>query len=120
MNALQRLPVGHRRSAHLRLPGPLAIQAMIALCVLLAALSPVAGGAALYLPLGATRPAQTIAWSRAHGASLIGPGPTAGSFYVRVPSGPLFAAALRDGAVLLAVPEALCGAPDPQQTAKPS
>ncbi|TYC86874.1 hypothetical protein [Novosphingobium sp. BW1] len=93
------------------LPGPMAVQAILALGVLLIALSPASHGTALYLPLTATSPARTVAWSRAHGAALVAPGPYRGSFFIRVPTGNLTGEALQSGALLFVVPEFLCGRP---------
>ena len=102
-----RLPV----SLHKVLPSPMAVQALLALGVLLIALSPASRGTALYLPLTATSPARTVAWSRTHGAALVAPGPYRGSFFVRVPADNLTGEALQNGALLFAVPEFLCGSP---------
>ncbi len=98
------------------LPGPLTLQALIALCVLLFALSPATGGTALYLPFGPDTSARTVAWSRAHGANLVAPGPYSGAFFLQIPSGNLTGAALSNGALLISVPEFLCGSKPPRET----
>jgi len=94
-------------------PSPLLLQGLIAAAVMAVALSPAQGGAALYLPLPGGAAGATVGWSRAHGAELLGSGPYQGALFLRVPDGSLGFAALRRGALLIAVPESLCGAPAP-------
>lgn len=100
------------------LPNPLVLQGMLAAVVFLFALTPSTGGTALYLPLAPARPAQTLAWSQAHGARPLAAGPYAGAFFLHVPSSQLTASALRDGALLVSVPEFLCGSTAPNKMAQ--
>lgn len=102
------------------LKGPLALQGFVATGVLLMALSPVDGGTALYLPIGARSAAGTIAWARAQGAALLAPGPYRGAFFLRLPGHNVSGAALRSGALLFAVPEFLCGTPPKNKMAQRS
>ncbi len=108
------------RSQRRLLPSPLTLQAILALIILLIALTPATSGTALYLPLGPASAARTIAWSQAHGARLLGAGPYQGAFFLHVPGKNLSGAALGNGAVLLSVPEFLCGAPAPEKMATAS
>lgn len=93
------------------LPGPLATQGIIAAIVMTAAMTPATGGAALYLPLMGNDKTTAISWSQAHHAELVGPGPYEGAFILRIPSGSLAVEALKQGALLISVPEFLCGSP---------
>ena len=97
-------------------PGPLGLQAILACAVLALALSPVRGGAALYLPLLSTNTAGTIAWSRTRHAEILAQGPYAGALYIRVHGQDATLGALSRGALLVAVPESLCAAGRTPQT----
>lgn len=99
------------------LSGPLAIQGVLAATAMIFVTSPAHGGAAVFLPLDGSGSAKAIAWSQANGAKLIAPGPYDGSFIVRAPQtgGPL--AAMRARALLISVPEFLCGTPTANRTA---
>ena len=91
------------------LTSPLALQGLVALVALMFALSPMRGGTAIYLPMYDAGIANTIAWSRDHGASLISPGPYDGAFIMRTGAQTSTTAALSHGALLISVPEFLCG-----------
>ncbi len=83
----------------------------MATLVLALSLTPARGGTALMLPLSfRATPALSLAWARAHGAAVIGSGPYAGSLLLRLPPSTSTADALSHGAVMLSLPEALCGA----------
>ncbi|MBH0113665.1 hypothetical protein I5E68_11965 [Novosphingobium sp. YJ-S2-02] len=97
------------------MPGPLVLQATIAVGVLTLALSPARGGAALYLPLSAATTASTVAWSRARNAEILAAGPYQGALYIRVHDAGTTIGALRKGALLVSVPESLCSGPRPTQ-----
>ncbi|WP_395332635.1 hypothetical protein WBP06_05465 [Novosphingobium sp. BL-8H] len=86
----------------------LALQGLIALAVMAFALTPARGGAALYLPIGGN-PAGAVDWARHEHAGYLAAGPYTGAAFVRVPSPAATLSALREGALLLAVPESLCG-----------
>ena len=101
-------------------PGPLALQGMIAAGVIAISLSPAGGGPAVFLPFDGGGMAQAVSWSRAHQAEIVAEGPYQGSLVLRVPPGPAAMDALRSGALLIAVPEFLCGIATNPQTAKPS
>lgn len=88
---------------------PLVVQGVLVLGVLLASLSPLSGAAALYVPLGSATQAQSIAWAKRHGGTLLGPGPLPGSIMIAGPAATDLAAAVRDGALLIAIPASLCG-----------
>lgn len=93
------------------------LQAGLAVIVAALSLSP-ASGTAVYLPLDGSGSVGAIAWSRGHGARLLAPGPYEGSYIMRVSPGTTTAAALADGALLIAVPELLCGAAVRQKKAQ--
>ncbi|CDO37656.1 MULTISPECIES: hypothetical protein [Novosphingobium] len=97
------------------LPGPLALQGIVAGLVLIVALSPSEGGAAIYLPFDGSGAARTVAWSRERGAEVVARGPYEGAFILRIPQGHHAMEALRQGALLISVPEFLCGSPDPSK-----
>lgn len=82
---------------------------------MLVALSPAEGGAAIYLPLDGSGAAHTVAWSRQRGAEVVAPGPYEGAFILRIPQDHLAMEALKQGALLISVPEFLCGSPDPSK-----
>lgn len=94
------------------LPSPLAVQGVVALAALVFALSPAQGGTALYLPLAGGDMASAVAWSRDNGARLLAPGPYDGAFIIRVNAGEDSLAAYSSGALLISVPEFLCGGPE--------
>lgn len=96
----------------------LALQGLIALAVMVFALTPARGGAALYLPVGGN-PAGTVDWARREHVSYLAAGPYAGAAFVRVPSPATTLSALRHGALLFAVPESLCGT-SPRNNPAPS
>ncbi|MCJ2177379.1 hypothetical protein [Novosphingobium album (ex Hu et al. 2023)] len=100
------------------LPGPLALQGFVVLAALVFALSPVHGGTAIYLPVAGGGMTNTIEWSREHGASLIAPGPYEGAFIVRTGAQVNITAALSNGALLISVPEFLCGSTGSNVVAK--
>lgn len=104
---------------HQFVPAPLMLQGIIAAAVLAIALSPAKGGAALYLPLIGGETGGTVRWSRAHGADLLASGPYDGAMFLRVPDGSLGLAAIRRGALLIAVPESLCGGAPPATADRP-
>ncbi|WP_156135452.1 hypothetical protein [Novosphingobium malaysiense] len=99
-------------------PSPLALQGIIAVIALAFALSPARGGTALFLPFGGGT-ANAIAWSRENDARLLAPGPYRGAFIIRVNGGSDTLAAFSSGALLISVPEFLCGRPE-TETAKTS
>lgn len=94
-----------------RFGAPLACQAALATLALLATLLPLTSHAALYVPLGEAGGAGAFRWLRAADASLIRQGPLPGSLLVRLGARAAPLRLLDDGALLLAVPEFLCGAP---------
>ena len=96
------------RKTHFR--GALAVQGLIALAVIVFVLTPAQGGMALYLPLAAL-PTSKLAWSRTEHTDYLAAGPYAGTAFVRVTSPAATLTALRHGALLIAVPASLCGAP---------
>ena len=71
--------------------------------------SPAPGAPALFLPLVGTSPAEGIAWARGHGSDLLGPGPIPGSLMIRSPGPSLSLSAAAEGALLLSIPDPLCG-----------
>ncbi|MEJ2410730.1 MAG: hypothetical protein P8Y58_09610 [Novosphingobium sp.] len=52
-------------------------------------------------------------WLSAHEAGLVSAGPARGTFIVFMPKGAFNLSPIRDGALLIAVPEALCGVSSP-------
>lgn len=77
---------------------------------MLAVLTPARGGAALYVPLAGGKVSAGADWARTHHAPLLGAGPWRGAWLVRVPdTGGAALSALGRGALLVAVPESLCG-----------
>ncbi|GGN44661.1 MAG: hypothetical protein CMH85_08260 [Novosphingobium sp.] len=101
------------------LPSPLALQGVVAVIALAFALSPAHGGTALYLPLDGSDTANAVAWSRQNGARLLAPGPYDGAFIIRVNASKDALSAYSSGALLISVPEFLCGGPE-TETAKTS
>ncbi|RZK02893.1 MAG: hypothetical protein EOO76_04930 [Novosphingobium sp.] len=91
----------------------LAVQAAIVLAVLVVCQSPAAGEPGLYVPLHAASQAQSVAWTRNHGGRLLGRGPLPGSLLIQAEASGLALAAAADGALLLSVPNPLCGASAP-------
>ncbi|MEJ5976367.1 hypothetical protein WG901_06960 [Novosphingobium sp. PS1R-30] len=91
----------------------LGAQAAVVPAILVFCQSPAPGEAALYLPLHAASQAQSVAWTRNHGGRLLGRGPLPGSLLIQAEASGLALAAAADGALLLSVPNPLCGASAP-------
>lgn len=99
----------------LRAPTAIALQGALAACAMLAVLTPARGGAALYVPLAGGKVSAGAEWAQAHNAPLLGAGPWRGAWLVRVPdTASATLSAIGHGALLVAVPDALCG-PSPSR-----
>ncbi len=88
--------------------GVLGLQGLVAIATVCFALTPASGGIALYVSPG-NGSAAPFQWAHDVRAGVIARGPWPGSVFVRVPSARATLAALRQGALLISVPEALCG-----------
>lgn len=94
----------------------LAAQASVILIGMGLTLTPVPGETALYMPLFKTSEAQMLQWSEAHGLKLANRGPLDGTLLVTGSDLRGALQALGDGALLIAAPSALCGAPESRRS----
>ena len=87
----------------------LRVQGVLVLAALAFSLAPASGSAAIYLPLTEAARAHAAVWARSHGGTLLGVGPLPGSLLIRGQSSADILSAAAQGALLLSVPDPLCG-----------
>jgi len=83
-----------------------AVFAMLLLSIIL----PPREGPMLIVPLWPATTGKTLDWALAQDALLLGAGPWSGSLVVRAKRSKLMRAAVSNGAILINVPAAFCGA----------
>lgn len=87
----------------------LRVQGVLVLAALLVSLAPTPGAAAIYVPLTEAAHAHGAAWVRSRGGTLLGAGPLPGSLLIRGQISVDILSAAAQGALLLSVPDPLCG-----------